>query len=263
MTATALAALDAPHEVLDDERIALATQELEEFLDKLGSVPREEADATARRLMGEWDERLRAIPDVISRAVVAESLVKVIDARSKRDRAVRDIAVAIMLRPWSTLQKEFKAEKEALDRKRDSGEISPEEYIAAEKDYLARKLHAERRQHWAPTPACTHAWISRGLYFSRIRPRQPSPRPEMPMERAEREAERAGRVVKFIDGAVAQSAKRGRPVLRDVIEAIRNESIDVMLTSPQDGGLGIANADVHRLLDMTTARIAQLRGIQR
>ncbi len=258
MTA-ALAALDAPHEVLDDERIDAARQDLEDFLAKLGSVPREEADATARRLMAEWEQRLTSIDDVISRGVVAQSLVKVIDARAERDRAIRDIAVAVMLRPWTTLQKEFRTEKEALDRARDEGAISPEEYIAAEKAYLARKLHAEKRQPWAPTPACTHAWISRGLYASRIRPRQPFPEPDMPMEVAVVEAERAGRVVKFIDGAVAASAKRGRPVLRDLVERIRNEAIDLMLTGPADGGLGIANADIHRLLGITTARIAQLR----
>lgn len=269
MTAAALAALDAPHEVLDEGRMVDAQTQLDDFLERLHAVPRGDVDATARRLIAEWRERLEAIPDVISRTVVAQSLMDVIDARAKRDRLIRDISVLVMLRPWTTVQRKYAAEKETLNRARDEGRMSAEEYALAEKDFNERKLHEEKRQPWKPTPACKHAWISRGLYATRIRPREPAlampragepaSRPDMPMEQAEREAERAGRVVKIIDGAVAASAKRGRPVLRDLVEEIRNDGIDMLLSGPRDGGLGIANADVARLLGITTARVAQLR----
>ena len=274
MTAlAALAALDAPHEELGDDLEARSKALLEEFLGQLAQAPRDGLDAAADRLMSAVAARLRAIANPISRGVAAESLVKVIDARGPREREQRDIHAGLLIWPWRQIQEKHQARLDDLAARQKAGQVEPEAARKERAAILADKRHDEKRAAWSPTPLARWVHISRGLIYSRIVPRMPHPLPDIPIEVAEVEAERAGRVVRYIDAAVGKSTK-GHRTLRDAVEEVRNEAIQVMLGSPKevfphpdypgvpdDRGMGITNADIARELRISTARVAQLRKI--
>lgn len=270
---TAATTVLSPTEVTDAQRVDDATSIIDGYLSAVGAidvvqrflprvpgaasgvslnVPRpdehlvEKQDAISDRYIEDVVERFKVIEDVVERVVQTQTLIGLIDEAAKPIRYNRDVGLLVMLAPWYKAQREFKEAKIRLAANLANGSITREEYDAQLEAVEVAKRDAGSMAKWKPSPACRLARVSRSLLANRIKPREPLPRPDLPLAQAEGYAERSGRDVHYLDK------------LRDAVEVVRNEAIDVILAGPPEG-LGWQNAQLSRTLGKTTARIAQIR----
>lgn len=207
-------------------------------------------------------DALRTLEPRTERAQRAQKALLDTDARIDSELARRDMAVLCMLRPYDQVQakhepeiRKLKAQFErAIAEARAKGDAAQVEQLQTawiDKDTALRAPYVEalRAVPYAPTAAGRVIGVSRSTVAAKIRAKAPAPEhmPDWDVARAEQEAARAVKALKTL-----------RP-LRKAYEQIRNDTILTLLAPEISGGDAMRNADVARLLDVTTARIAQLR----
>jgi DNA-binding transcriptional regulator YiaG len=173
-------------------------------------------------------DAIRAIPDPEKRARDAESHLG-------PARAERDMAALVLARPYYQVCEQYNPKIEAAKEADDDAEV---------RRLTAAKAAAMKPVTWHPVRIYRDTiHVSRGL-FNRMLGREPVALPDWPD--ADRRARRATAVV-----------ERWEPYVNDA-RKIRDEAVDRLMRR-HDGQAPLRNAEVARLLGVSTARVAQMR----
>lgn len=238
-------------------------------------------DAAAEALLDAMRDELAGIEDVAERCLLSEAIIKAIDARVPALRYGRDIGLIVMLFQHYDGYRQYKIAKAALDAALNGHEIDAAEHQRRLAEIVDGKRSVRSDARWRPTSAGALARVSRGLVNSQMKPKIPASLgeslrarksgPEVPtptMEEAERTVEGNGRILRYCGGAVAKAGtgtdneKTIIPpprTLRNVVQEVRDASVDEILDGAPDGGLGWQNIVLAGALGLSGARVAQLR----
>lgn len=191
-----------------------------------------------------------SIEDPMSRMVAAADLAREAETKADAQRERRDLAILVMLRPFADAVAGTNAERNRLRERRDTGQITDEEYIA----FLAE--NREKRQddlHKAkvtiyPADIYKMLGISRNL-VNRILMRMPV-EDLPPIRRPKQIAQTAHAKIGPLQETVSQA--------RDIRTAA---ALQVMSGEDDQGNAipPVSNAEIARATRLTTARVAQLR----
>jgi hypothetical protein len=191
-------------------------------------------------------------------AAAAQTLVIIVDTEAEVTRTSRNLAMLVLLRPYSDVDNEFEHAKARLVERLDKGKITQAKYEAELADLQIAANTQMRDIRWKPTPVANLAGVTRGLLAESIRPVEPETLPEMTEEQAKEET------------ILRSEQTRHWAMLRGIAEHARNVAMHRLMGAPRNGGFGVSNADVSRLLSVTnpitgeekrfsTARTAQIR----
>lgn len=183
------------------------------------------------------------IADPKRRAKAASDLVREARDKAEEARQRRDLAALVMIEPFVRAVAPSNRDRDAAKRAYDAGQIDDSTYYARiEQAKSVRRAALEMAGVSVyPVDVYTLIGVSRTL-FVRMMARMPERLPKMddPQAQAKAAARDVLRYAKIVDEAIE----------------VRDEAVDELLNGR---GERMSNADLARLTELTTARVAQLR----
>jgi hypothetical protein len=199
----------------------------------------------------EWPEDLTDV------AAMAAEIAREAKKLSGMARSRRDMAGLVMIKPFQLAQRPYDAAMERIDAALESGKIDAHTANVRREKARAKRREAMVGVVYKPIQVYRDTiGVSKGL-FVRMQHRETQELPEF------RDPE-TGEPMTLEQVKELGLAARAECEMYDAIDlgacTIRDEAVHVLLNGdPKRGIKAISNADVSRIVGLTTARVAQLR----
>lgn len=199
---------------------------------------------------------VKAIDDLIERGRAAAALTKAAEKLAEEFRSTRDMAGLVLIQPYLAVQRPYDDTMAAIDRQLEDGAITQAE--AREMRQIAKDERRAGMENVDVTPVDVYRnmlGVSRGL-FVRMTHRAPQQLPEFLDDDGKPMTPEALT-------ELAVNARKASKVYNDIAQAARTirdeDAISLLYGNARAGRQPMSNAELARLFNLTTARVAQIR----
>lgn len=222
---------------------------------------------------------LREMTDLVDRARTSAAVARETEEQGDAARHLRDVGALLMIQPFQAAQRPYDAEIERIDAALEAGKIKPAQVRDLKRVASVTRRKAMEGVVYNPIDVYqTTIGVSRGL-FIRMQHREPQlPSPEEYLDEACNGDPRIGQVIAEVladeDNDILDAVAAVAKIMRQdctVYDAINKESRLIRDAAIRKLARGnkrekrqrMTNADLARLTQLTTPRIAQIKAKSR